>query len=409
MAVRKFSRTTKGYNGSVFVGPPINYTTDATLALFLANAPTGEIGVYDANDALHTDAITASEKFYIVQKLAGGIKRTPLLAFKDLVASKKLYVAPVRQVSHIGWTTTGGGLNLPTVAAGNSYELAVIETTEGYEPFPTWNFSYTAKVNDTQMEIAQAFAAMINDTNALMFKSNQALVKAKVKSDATYGNYAATTTSTFTLVATNGSASLTYGGTGPTYDVAVGDYISFDAAAAPTDVVGDVYKVIAVSATGFTLNRPYQGATQTFTEAEAEGTRVKKVTSVVQVGLELTALEDDVHFRIALREDLEDATITYTTPFVKGNGSYAEVAADEQEGEIWEGDTAKNSQFAADYGQQGVQTTSSETYDAYMFQYKQTSKAIAPESESIHLGIDVIWVAKSAGDLDTNLNTLFGL
>ena len=407
---RRFTKSTKGFNGPVFVAPPIDITTDASILLFLANAPTGEFGVYDVNDALHTNAITSSEKFYFVQKLAGGIKRTPLLALTDVVVTKKAYVAPVKQVSSIGWTGTGGGLNPPTLAAGQTFEFAVIETTEGYEPFPSWNYTYTTRTNDTQMEIMQAFAAQVNDLASLMYKINEPLVTAKVKADGTYGNYAATTGSTFTLIATNGSATFTYGGTTPTYDVAVGDYISFDAAATPTDAVGDIYKVISVTAAvGFTVNRPYQGATQTFTEAEAEGTRVKKVTAVVAAGLQLTAKNFDEHFRIAVRDLLEDADITYTTPFTKGNGTYDEVYSDETEGEIWEGDTAKNSEFAVDYGQQGRQSVSGETYDCYIIQFTNRKSAIAPNSEDVHKGTIFIWVAKSAGNVDTSLDTYFGL
>lgn len=410
---KRFTKTTKGFNAPVFVAPAINYTTDATIALFLANAPTGELGVYDANDARHTDAITSAEKFYIVQKLAGGIKRTPLLALSDIVATKKLYVAPVKQVSSIGWTGTGGGLNLPTLAAGQTFEFAVIETTEGYDPFPSWNYSYTTKTNDTQMEIMQAFAKAVNDLASLQYKINEPLVSARVKADATYGNYALGGT-TPTLGVVNGSefVQIESGANDGTADIAVGDYIAFDAAAAPTDAVGDIYKVIAKGAGNdavITLNRPYQGATQTFTEAEAEGTRVKKVTVVVAAGIELTSKNFDEHFRIAVRDLLEDADITYTTAFVKGNGTYDEVFSDETEGEIWEGDTAKNSVFAPDFGQQGRQSVAGETYDAYMIQYTTRKAAIAPEGENVHKGTIIIWVAKSAGDVDGTLNTLFGL
>lgn len=405
---KRFSRKTQGYNAQVFVAKAIDYTTDATLALFLANAPVGELGVYDANGALHDNAITATEKFQFLMKMAdGGIKASPFYSLSEIVASKKLYQAPVKQVSSIGWNGTGGSLNAAAIAAGLNYEFAVIETTEGYEPYPVWNYNYVSKASDALIDVMQYFAKKINDDNAIEHKQNKRLVDAKVKADATYGNYAIGAGGTLTV--TNGSDVITTAV--GTIDIALNDYISFDAAAAPTDAVGDIYKVIQIiDANNFRLNRVYTGATQTFIEAEAEGTRVKKVTAIVTAGLQLTCIDFDTHFRLAVREELVNADITYTTPFTKSNGTYEDVYYLEQEGQVFEGDTAKNAPFADKFGQQVSFAVAGETYDYYMFNFtKRTASSGGPNAEVVQKGSVVIPVAKSAGNVDGTLNTLFGL
>lgn len=408
---RKFTRRTKGFNAQVFVVKAINYTTDATIGAFVDNAPEGELGVYDANNALHDNAITAAESFCIAMKMSdGNIKKTPLLKLSEVSVSKKAYVAPVKQVSAIGWTGTGGSLNAGTVAARDNFELAIIETTEGFDPFPTWNFVYQAKTGDAQIDVVLALAKDINNPNAQQYKNNEPLVTAAVKADATYSN-AALTGTTPTLTFTKGSTAVVLGGTGgPTHNFAAGEYLSVAAGATPDDAIGNIYKVVAaVAGTGFTLDRPYEGATQTFSEAEAEGTRIKKAATFVAVGLVFTTIDNDVHFRIAVRERLEDATITYVTPYTKGVGTYEEVREDEIEGEIFEGDTAINSEFADKFGKQVVLSAAGETYDCYNIKYTKRKANLAPHDEMIHNGNIVLWVAKSSGDADTNLDTLFGL
>lgn len=411
----KFARTLKGKNQQVIVGKPIAITTDASLALFLANAPTGEIGVYDGTDALHTNAITATEEFYVaVKKSDGSIKRSTILKWSDVVATRKTYVAPVKAVGSIGWSGTGGSLNLASApAAGKNYELAIIETTVGHQPYPTWNYEYTAKVGDVEMDVIQALVKTINDFNSLQYKSNAPLVTAKAKASATYGNYALTGT-TPTLTVTFGSTAVTLGGGTPAADVAVGDFISFDAAATPTAAVGDIYKVVAISAgVGFTLNRPYQGATQTFTEAEAEGTRVKKVTVIVATGIVLTAIDIQNTFNVVVRQELVNATIANLSAFTYGNGTSEQITELELEGNTFDGNTAANTQFGneafGDPDRFAKDNGEAETYDMFHLRAKQDSTLVsAPAQGKMPLEI-ILAVPKSAGGLTASLNTLFGL
>jgi len=412
MAQTKFTKTLKGRNQQVVVTNPIAISTDATLALFLANAPTGEIGVYDATDARHTDAIGATESFYIVQKKSdGSIKKTTLLKWSDVTASRKTYVAPVKATGSIGWSGTAGAAYLAAVPSpGKMYELALIETTEGNQPYPTWNFEYQAKGADVEADVWQALAKQINDYNGLVYKNQAPIVSAKVKADATYSNYAIGAGGT--LTATNGSTRLTTAV--GTIDFTVGDFISFDAAATPTDAVGDIYKIVGnVDANNWTLNRPYQGATQTFIEAEAEGTRVKKVATFVAQGLAFTGLNDNEHFRIVARQELQYATIVNLATFTRGNGTSEQITELELEGNTFDGNTAGNTMYGNEaYGDPdrfAKTNGTSETYDMFTFAARQDATLVSPPTQGKWAMNIILACAKSAGGQTAALNTLFGL
>src|SRR5690606_19480441 len=133
MAKKRFTSSTKGLNAAVFVATAVDYSTDASLAAFINAAPVGEIIVLDGSGARHTDAITAGEKFQIVQKTSTGLKKTPLYLKSEVTVRKQSYVAPVRQVVAIGWTGSGGGLGNETLAAKQNFGIKIMETTEGYD------------------------------------------------------------------------------------------------------------------------------------------------------------------------------------------------------------------------------------------------------------------------------------
>ncbi len=409
MAVKKFTRYTKGKNQQVIVPKAAAVSTDATLALFIANAASGVIGVYDGNDALHTNAITAAETFYIVQKRSdGSIRKTTPMLWSEATVTRKAYVAPVKCIGSLGWSGTAGALNLPaSVATGRIYEFAIMEMTEGNMPYPTWNYEYQAIPGDTEFLVLAALAKKVNDSNNLIYKSNKPLVTAKVKVDGTYGNLALGAGGTLTV--TNKSTTITFAV--GTNDVAVGDFLSFDAAAAPTDNVGDVYKVLAaIDANNYTLDRPFAGATQTFTEAEAEGTRVKRVTVFVATGLQFTAINDDETFRIVARQDLAYASLVQMSSYTRGNGTADRIAELELEGNTFAGNTAGNTVFGNEaYGNPDKFVISStETYDSFNIVANKKMVLVGDTTSGTYKTEVVIAAPKSAGGISASLNTLFG-
>lgn len=408
MAVLRFTRYTKGKNQQGVVSKATAVSTQATLALFIANATAGQIGVYDGNGALLNSLIPATTSFTIVQMRSNGqIRRTTTQLMGNVTATRKAYLAPVRCTGSIGWSATGlaGALNLPTIAAGQIFELAIIETTEGNQPFPTWNFEYKAITGDTELSILSQLAKLINDPTSIQYRNNKRLVSVKVKANATYGNY--TTTGTYTV--TNGSTTVALTTTGAT-DPVVGDFISFEPAATPTNAVGDIYKVTAISAgVSFTLDRAYQGATQTFIAAEASGTRVKKVTTPLATGLQFTSLEDDAHFRLVARQNLNAATIFNLETFVRGNGTSLMIGEFEKEINTYAGLTAGNTIFGNQaFGVEDLWVTSGETYDTIHLTVNQFVQQVASGTTDRANLVITIACPISAGGVTASLNTLFG-
>lgn len=412
MANTRFVKTTKGRNQQVIVGTPIALSTDATIALFLANAPTGEIGVYDGNGARHTDAITANEIVTFLQKKSdGSVKKTTPVKFSDLTPTRKTYVAPVKAVGSLGWSGTAGALSLPSaVAAGKLYEMAIIELTDGFDPFPTWNFEYQANGTDAEIDIMQNLAKKINDFTALHYKSNQPLVYAQVKANATYSAYAIGAGGTLTV--TNGSTTVTTAV--GTINFVIGDYVSFNASAAPTDAVGDIYKIVGnPDANTWTLNRAYQGATQTFIEAEAEGTRVNKAATFVATGLLLTSLYDNTTFNIIARQELKYATIVNLSAYTRGVGTAQQVLDLELEGNAMDGNTAGNTQFGNEaYGDPdrfAKDNGTTETYDYFNLNANPQATLVSAPTQGKWFQQITLAVPKSAGGMTAALNTLLGL
>jgi hypothetical protein len=415
---RTLTRRTQGAAQAVFVGKNIAETDDTTIANFIANAPTGEIGVFDANGAKHTDLITAAEKFQILQKMSdGSIKKTPLYNFSDLTARKTAYTAPTKWTAYLGWNGTGKSMNLAAApGAGKVYELAVLELTEGNHPFPTWNYSYTAKAGDAEIDVALALAKQINDSTSVQYKQIEQPVQALPVANGTFGNFALTGT-TPTLTFTLGSDVVTIGGTGgPTFDGAIGDLIAItDASGTATAANTYVYKITAVSAgVSVTLDRPFEGATRTLAEAQGEGTgaaggSIKKLTAVTATGLKLTALNNAEHFKIARREEYENADETFSA-YVRGNGTYAEVAQLELEGATFAGETTQYEKSAAKYGQNDRFADSAGTYQIYNFD-------ITPQSDSkAGWGVGKVKTVRmaiaahnSGSSFKTYMNTLFGV
>lgn len=421
---KRWSRTTRGANMQVFVSKPINYTVLATYALFVAGAAVGEIGVFndDATNTLRTTLLTSGNRFFVAQKVSvpdgvnsvTGIKRSGTYAFGDITPRHKVYVAPVRSFNYLGWNGTQGGFNLAVTPSINlSYEFAVIETTEGNDPFPTWNYITTFKPTWTQVEIAQDLARQVNDPLNPVYKSNNRLVKAEVLSNGTLSNFTMTGT-TPTMTFTNGSAVVTLGGTTPTFNGAVGQYIaSVDGNVTIDNTNHNLYRIVAISAgVSITLDRIFEGPTRVLAQAQAQGTAaaggsIKLQGTVTNIGLKLIDLNDDETFRLAVRDQLENADITLGG-FTMGNGTPRVIRQLEIEGQEWQGGTTKSTPQDIYFGFQDTFVSITDTYDTYNLTYQVRANLIGP-TEAFQTGQIAIACAKSAGNLIANFTTIFGV
>lgn len=408
----KFTRYTKGANEQIIVAKALAITVQASYAAFVAGAALGEIGVfYGDTNLLVNIALVAGKTYFIAQKRTNGTYRSPIYTFTGSTFLRTAYVAPVRCTGSLGWNGVSGAMNLIAApAVTKQYEFGLIETTEGNDPFPSWNYNYTAKPGDVEMDVVQGLVTLVNNLTNPIYKTNTPLVSAKAKAVATLGNYTMTGT-TPTITFTNGNDTAILGGTTPTIDMAVGDFFSIDAAATPTNAIGDVYKVKGVVAgVSVQLTRPYQGATQTFVQAEAQGTRIKKATAITATGIVFTDLNDNEHFRITARSEFLYADINNLLTFTRGNGTYLQIQELEAEGLLMQGNTARNTQFGdAAFGAPDTFVVSpAETYDLFNFNCTMAANLSNSFESGTHKATVMLAAPKSAGGLSASLNTIFG-
>lgn len=319
----------------IIIGKNVNYaaskasaTADtATSAELLRD---GAIGFYLDTGVLIPAAgtgLSTAKKFYIAQGTVNGCITTPLLDKRSnlKLTFTKNYTAPVRQIAAVGFNGTSGTLGLPaTILKNDEAYIKIIETTVGRNVFPKQTYTAILAASAPIYDVAAGLANNFNSTN--FSGSSTEFILAEVLTASTLTNFVMTGT-TPTITFTNQSKVGVLGGTTPTIDAVVGDYIKFHPTTQVTDVNGSVYKVAAISAgVSITLDRLYEGPTQTFTQAEAQGTRIKKANTPTAAGVRLTATADGKHFRLSRGGVIETADITYLTPFNPGSGTYAQIA-----------------------------------------------------------------------------------
>lgn len=180
---RRYFKSTKGENAEVIVGKPLAYTTQATIALFEANAAVGEIGVYDGTtNALITTAMAAGQKFYTAIMyqvnnfgvLQNQMFKTTTTVYDTTRTRRTAYIAPVKQVTTITVSAAMVTYLNALIAAQtpnnldntiNYASITTIETTPGNEPYPTidWDYEFSNPAGVTVNSILTAIVARINN------------------------------------------------------------------------------------------------------------------------------------------------------------------------------------------------------------------------------------------------------
>lgn len=170
----RWQRNTKGQNAEVLIAAAIPYTTQATPLLFNANAADGEVGIYDATtNALISAALTANQKYFFMQKRDTYSKTTTTTSYDSTRTRRVAYLAPVKQVVTLTFVDAGYS---PIV--GDDLEIALIETSPGNEPYPTWAYdsvigdSYKGTPTPTLAQALQNITARINDKFDLVQKDD---------------------------------------------------------------------------------------------------------------------------------------------------------------------------------------------------------------------------------------------
>ena len=316
------SNITKNTNAAVLIGTDENYgAATAGGAKDLATSPgsltSGAIGLYNMNGALitHGGGVTQFEgvdKCYFAQGTASnGPILGPVLS-RSAISSQTYedYSAPVRQY------TLADISKESSPASTDEYGVKLIDTTPGTVPLNIWNASYYG-IPDTDLvllsDIADQFEA---NEDVIAYVSLTATLTSASNMD---NNTTVTKGSKIITVATD----LDYGNSAGT--LAVGDWLNITGADGHTRS----YEVDAISGLEVTLSWAYAADSETIT-AGAQVTRTTEANTAAD-SIGFTAKEEGTHFRLALYEQAEGDTITYTTTFDPGVGSSAVISTWEQD------------------------------------------------------------------------------
>lgn len=243
-----FWKSLVGQNTQVLIAKAVAYTDDATLEDFVANAAEGELGFFKQSD--HTvlagnAAADPNTEIYVAVKRDGQVEKSIPFKLGELAVSKTAYEAPQKQ-------STTVVVSALTVAKGDIFEVMILETTPGNQPFPTYAYQVVAVTGETVDTAMAKLVTAINDTASKANKDRDLIVTASYDSG----------TNTLTLAAIDFGVTfrvqlrgvLADGGAAVTYGTPCKLGSGFPAQVRLYQDAGDLYK-------GVTTQYPLQGAT----------------------------------------------------------------------------------------------------------------------------------------------------
>ena len=324
------------------VSPGAVVITPSTLAIGAAALVTEGNLAYVAQALF--DALDDSTRLRVVQNIAGklvfsaaftkgGIIKSALIGGNNTYATVSQYVAPVQQVTRIGYNGTIGALPTTTVKSNFFIRLRKRDNDAANRSQPNSLYAqFQTDITGSQEELALGLVknGILNMTTQP--KGNNGYIKfemlnAGVRSAATA---TAVVTLTFTKDSTLVTASLATASTA----VVAGDYISIAAA-----TTTGVYKVKSKDGSGnLTLETAYQSATTTIV-ANAASIRIANGLAVVAAsGVQMTGVASDFdvnafrnYMTIRFTATFSDTTVkvTHVDGAKDGTGTWQQVAMDE--------------------------------------------------------------------------------
>jgi hypothetical protein len=407
----QYSKNLSGVSQKVLVGTA-TYTAATTYEAFISSAyADGEIGVFLDTGAVRTTALSATvNKFFIAQKRDGFVNKTPILDYNDIFRKVQTdYVAPVKQVSYIGYIGSGSadlGFNFTTASSTNTltYGITARETTPGNQPFPVQE-GY-ATVNSTTANEYTVLAAIVSQLNG-DFDYQRTAPDRFVKAEILQSSTTTAITVAATLAVTNGSTTITFNAA-PTGAPVAGEYIAIGG----TGQTGAVYKITSITdTTNYVLDRPYTGDTN-LTLAIANVLKAPFVSGTSLLGVKLTAINFETHFKVVGAALNYLDTVTVGTAWKLGSGSGQQIYdLETTEGAIFDGvGSTINAAFKADYGQPEAIASTSGTYHQIFldFAVRNVPSAVPTQSEQKQIQ-RILIAAPSSGTLESTLGTVFGV
>lgn len=298
-----------------------------------ANLAKGAVVLADLGNrrlsAANYTALADGEQFRIIQGKGVGavLMKTPVLTKGKVKLTIAAHKEAVQQVTAIGFNGTTGAL---PVASSTAFWIKIRkrdnDAANRSQPMSLFAGPVETDATGTQAELASALVK----NGYLNFKDEPA--NHYLKFEAICNNAgAATTAATGTLAATNGSlfVSATVSGAA---EFSVGDYVRFG-----TALNAPVYKVVATSVAGITLDSPYVGTTGTFAAGAAEFITAA-LAAVANFGILITGIQapfnvntfrDYYANRFTATFSDSSTLVTHIAGAYNGNGMWQQVAMDE--------------------------------------------------------------------------------
>lgn len=174
----KYWKSTLGVFADVLIAKQVDYSgTGAALGVtdfptFVSTAVEGEFAFFnaDTNALLPSAAVGSTTWIYGAVKRDGYVETTRKFRLSNATAKRVVYAAAVAQLSKAAFTGTA--------VAGEYYSVKVLETTPGYQPFPSWEYGVVVKTAETLAQAAQRIVDLINDKTNVINKNTDSIVTA---------------------------------------------------------------------------------------------------------------------------------------------------------------------------------------------------------------------------------------
>lgn len=184
----KYWKSTLGVFADVLIVKQVDYSgtgasSVATFSDFVTSAVEGEFAFFNADTLAVITGVPVSSvipvvgsnvKIFGALKRDGAVEKTSIFTTSTFEAKRVPYAAAVAQASKA--TFTG------TPVLGNYYSVKVMETTPGYQPFPSWEYGVTATTGESLSSVLTRLVALVNDGTNVINKNTDSIVTATLSS-----------------------------------------------------------------------------------------------------------------------------------------------------------------------------------------------------------------------------------
>jgi hypothetical protein len=397
----------------VIVGSAVAYTDDTTYEAFITNSVEGEIGFFNADTkAVISGAIGATTRFFLALKRGGRIfKTTPSLG-SEVKKTKVAYVAPVKQITDIGFgtkaTLTVGNIVYTARAGGtggNSITITVVD--------PAGNnaaLSVGVVSNDITINLATDGASAPTSTGSQVLAALQASAAAMALVSVAGTGTMTTVQAAAAQTALAGGAAATAPTAGEEYNLEIMD-LTTQAQPFPT------YMYSYVAKTGDTIASVIAALVALINDTTSFANRDRDliVTATSGTGvLTLTAKDYGVTFNVLLQQKTYTAASASVRAKMKlGSGYYEQAAEMELAGDIYGGVQTQYPETHTapdDWGKPPSLVLSTNTYNMYQWSKIPWENSRTPHNQwSPGLKVFGLAVPSNGTNPSSTVDTILGV